>query len=126
MINGFAFNNKLRNYENDVTNYHYVVDGLKLKRYNINFIGGFKQLISDSKYIYLLSNKTNNSVYILNIENNKFFSKYFKIWSKIDEPVEIEFVEDKYKNYEENKNSNNQNLKEKNNLNIKNRKCIIY
>ena len=64
MINGFAFNNKLRNYENDVTNYHYVVDGLKLKRYNINFIGGFRQLISDGKYIYLLSNKKNNSVYI--------------------------------------------------------------
>ena len=29
LINGFAFNNILRNYENDITNYLNIVDGLK-------------------------------------------------------------------------------------------------
>ena len=95
------------------------------------FVGDVRELISDDKYIYLLSKKADNSVYIFNIEKKKFYSKYFQIWSEINEPKEIEYVEldvDNFGNEEknDNDNSNKQNLEEKNNLKEKKKKCLIF
>ena len=113
LTNGFAFNNFIGYKKIVETSYLNIVEGFNLKRYVINFIGNIKQLISDDKYIYLLSIKAGYSVYIFNIENKKFYSKYFKIWSKMNEPKEIEYDKDLFKNEEENENSNRQNLIEK-------------
>ena len=121
LTNGFAFNNYFCFSANDKTSYLNIIEGFNLKRYIINFIGDIRQLISDDKYIYLLSKKTDNSVYIFNIENKKFYSKYFKIWSKIKEPEEIVFDESKVKSK-----SGNENSKEKNNSYKKKKKCIIF
>ena len=121
LTNGFAFNNFFCFNENNKNSYLNIVEGINLKRYIINFIGDIRQLISDDKYIYLLSKKTDNSVYIFNIENKKFYSKYFKIWSKIKEPEEIVFDESKVKSK-----SGNENSKEKNNSYKKKKKCIIF
>ena len=104
LTNGFAFSTSCLN----------IVEGFNLKRYVIDFVGDVRELISDNKYIYLLSKKADNSVYIFNIENKKFYSKYFKIWSEVKEAEEI--IE----------NSNKQNLNYKNNLNRKKKKCIIF
>ena len=112
LTNGFIFNNFSCFNENYKTSYLNIVEGLHLKTYIINFIGDIKQLVYDDKYIYLLSK--NDSVYIFNIENKKFYSKYFKIWNEVKEAEEI--VE----------NSNEQNLNYKNNLNRKKKKCIIF
>ena len=113
LTNGFAFNNFIGYKKIDETSYLNIVEGFNLKRYVINFIRNVKQLISDDKYIYLLSIKAGYSVYIFNIEHKKFYSKYFKIWSKMNEPKEIEYDKDLFKNEEENENSNRQNLIEK-------------
>ena len=133
LTNGFAFNNFFGNSENDTTSYLNVVEGFNLKRYVIDFVGDVRQLISDDKYIYLLSKKADNSVYIFNIENKKFYSKYFQIWSEINEPKEIEYVEldednvgTEEKNDNDNDNSNKQYLEEQNNLNKKKKKCILF
>ena len=128
---GFAFNNFFCFNEKNKNSYLNIVEGFNLKRYVINFVGDVRQLISDDKYIYLLSKKADNSVYIFNIENKKFYSKYFQIWSEINEPKEIEYVEldvDNVGNEEknDNDNSNKQNLEEKNNLKEKKKKCIIF
>ena len=91
MINGFIFNNFSCYDENNKTSYLNIVEGLHLKRYIINFIGDIKQLVYDDKYIYLLSE--NDSVYIFNIENKKFYSTVFKIQYQIEEPEQIESEE---------------------------------
>ena len=111
--NGFAFNNStVTSVSARQTFYLYIVEGLNLKSYIIGFIGDIRQMISDDKYIYILSKKTDNSVYIFNIENKKFYPKYFKIWGKTKEAVEILFDED---------------LKDKKNLDRKKKKkCIIF
>lgn len=127
--NGFAFNNFLCFSADNSTSYLNIVDGFNLKRYICDFVGEIKELISDNNFIYLLSNKEDNSVYIFNIENKKFYSKCFKIWSDMKEPEEIEYEEEQ--NEKENKNENNlkekeQNLKEKKNSNKKKKKCVIF
>ena len=111
--NGFAFNNStVTSVSARQTFYLYIVEGLNLKSYIIGFIGDIRQMISDDKYIYILSKKTDNSVYIFNIENKKFYPKYFKIRGKTKEAVEILFDED---------------LKDKKNLDRKKKKkCIIF
>ena len=122
MKNGFAFNNFLCFSADNSTSYLNIVDGFNLKRYICDFVGEIKEIISDDNFIYLLSNKEDNSVYIFNIENKKFYSKCFKIWSDMKESEEIKYEEEQ--NEEENKNENN--LKEKNNSNKKKKKCAIF
>ena len=121
--NGFSFTNFFGNCENDTTSYLNVVKGFNLKRYVIDFVGDVRQLISDDKYIYLLSKKVDNSVYIFNIECKKFYSKFLEIDV---EPEEIKYDEYKIDEEEENENSNEQNSKENKNSNKKKKKCIIF
>ena len=104
LTNGFIFNNFLWYAQNYKTSYLYIVEGLHLKIYIINFIGDIKQLIYDDKYIYLLSK--NDSVYIFNIENKKFYSTVFKIRCHIKEPKEIESDEDEDEDEEKKKKCN--------------------
>ena len=81
-----------------------IVKGFDLKSYTIDFIGDIKQLIYDDKYTYLLSK--NDSVYIFNIENKKFYSSVFKIRCHIKEPKEIESDEDEDEDEEKKKKCN--------------------
>ena len=104
LTNGFIFNNFSCYDQNNKTRYLNIVEGLHLKRYIINFIGDIKQLIYDNKYIYLLSE--NDSVYIFNIENKKFYSTVFKIRCHIKEPKEIESDEDEDEDEEKKKKCN--------------------
>ena len=121
--NGFAFNNYLCFDRNSAGSYLNIVEGFTLKRYNVDFIGQIQQLISDDKYIYLLSKNDNTSVYIFNIENQKFYSNIFKISVKIkkyeiEEEIEEENENEDEKNEEENKKENeekNENEDEKKN-----------
>ena len=104
LTNGFIFNNFSCFNENYKTSYLNIVEGLHLKTYIINFIGDIKQLVYDDKYIYLLSK--NDSVYIFNIENKKFYSTVFKIRCHIKEPKEIESDEDEDEDEEKKKKCN--------------------
>ena len=92
--NGFAFNNYLCFSADSSKSYLNIVDGFIIKRYVCNFIGDIKEIISDDNFIYLLSKKKDNSTYIFNIENKKFYSKFFKIWSEMKEPEEIKYEEE--------------------------------
>ena len=120
--NGFAFNNYLCFSADSSKSYLNIVDGFIIKRYVCDFIGDIKELISDDNFIYLLSKKKDNSTYIFNIENKKFYSKFFKIWSEMKEPEEIKYEEEQH----ERENKNEQDLKEEKNLNKKKKKCIIF
>ena len=104
LTNGFIFNNFFCYNENNETSYLNIVEGLHLKTYIINFIGDIKQLVYDDKYIYLLSE--NDSVYIFNIENKKFYSSVFKIRCHIKEPKQIESDEDEDEDEEKKKKCN--------------------
>ena len=83
LTNGFAFTNFFGNSENDTTSYLNVVEGFNLKRYVIDFVGDVRQLITDDKYIYLLSKKADNSVYIFNIEKKNFILNISKFGVKL-------------------------------------------
>ena len=125
LTNGFAFNNYFCFNGKDKANYLNIVEGFNLKRYVINFVGHVRRLISDDKYIYLLSYKEDNSVYIFNIECKKFYSKFFEIKlepEKIEDneheiEIQIEKENSNEENLEVNKNSNEQNLEENKNFN---------